>query len=298
VLVAIFLQRRHDVAVVQAFSLLQHPSSSYYDLRPTSAAISTSRSSKMSSVGTSSVGIKCATTRRTPERVSRVVLGEPRLLLLQLQLSKSDEDDDVETRGTAPGMKDAFRQLEALKSIGDLDSIESSSKDESSSAFTKSMITTPIQPPSETTVPLAETASPEQQIQVYTEMVKELEQQDQEDLYSDILVGMGVGDPTTIASKSKTLLSSLSGEYNNVASSSSVLETSDTEEFMNQALQEALQEAAANRDKATSAAGSSGSSMTESVLNDKEIMKEIELIIERGNDQLMESIEEMRAEQV
>jgi hypothetical protein len=194
-------------------------------------------------------------------------------------------------------MKDAFRQLDALESIGDLDTSSSSEKGSSSSSSksppsVKSIISSPMIQPPFTTVPLAETAPPEKQVQVYTEMVKELEQLDQEELYSDVLADMG-GDPSTMtASKSKSLLSSLS-DISDVPSS---LSESDTEKFMNQALQEALQEAAAKAKDSKAAGG--GSKIADSVLNDKEIMKEIEQIFERGNDQLMESIEEMRAEQV
>jgi hypothetical protein len=39
-------------------------------------------------------------------------------------------------------------------------------------------------------------------------------------------------------------------------------------------------------------------SIAESILDDKEIMKEIEVIFERGNEKLMASLEEIRKEQV
>jgi hypothetical protein len=59
------------------------------------------------------------------------------------------------------------------------------------------------------------------------------------------------------------------------------------EEFMNQALDEALKEVKVNKP-----------SSVDSILDDKEIMQEIGAIFERGNDKLMESLEEMRREQV
>jgi hypothetical protein len=39
-------------------------------------------------------------------------------------------------------------------------------------------------------------------------------------------------------------------------------------------------------------------SISKSILDDKEIMKEIEVIFERGNEKLMASLEEIRTEQV
>ena len=61
----------------------------------------------------------------------------------------------------------------------------------------------------------------------------------------------------------------------------------ETEKFLEKALDEAIEEAS-----------SKTSIDKESLLDNKEIMKEIEAIFERANDQLLEGLEDIRKEQV
>lgn len=94
------------------------------------------------------------------------------------------------------------------------------------------------------------------------------ESESKEDVYTNVLSDMAEARPQKEESSS--------------SSSSSVLE----DPAMQQALADALQEASAKNPTASQA------------LNDKEIMKEIEAIMERGNAELLESLEEIRQEQV
>ena len=100
----------------------------------------------------------------------------------------------------------------------------------------------------------------EQEIEVYKKMVTESESSD--DVYGDVM-------------------SDMSGSKQNPATAM------DPEAAMQQALAEAMQEVSEQNPKAADGA-----------LDDKEIMKEIEAIMERGNAELLASLEEIRQEQV
>lgn len=177
-------------------------------------------------------------------------------------LAKSSDDDGDS------GMAEAFRQLESLGSLDE----------ESPPKPTKS-----IPAPSVEELQ-AEPVAPEKEVQMYKEMVEELQDKDEDDLYSNVLEDMGGSSSTTpkMAPKVKTppQLRIEEGTSNNQ-------NDRDTEDFMNQALKEALEEVKVNNP-----------SISDSILDDKEIMKEIEAIFERGNDKLFESLEEIRKEQV
>lgn len=188
------------------------------------------------------------------------------------------ESDDNQDAAAVPGMADAFRQLDALESLGsDEDAAEPAEK-------------TQLPPPIDSTaasisspedVPATEAATPEKEVQMYKEMVKELEQQNEDDLYSNVLSEMGGTQPAPPPAAVNPEAQSSSAEPTTTALNS------DTEEFMNQALAEAMAEVKVNNP-----------SIADSILDDKEIMKEIEEIFERGNEKLMESLEEIRQEQV
>jgi hypothetical protein len=127
-------------------------------------------------------------------------------------------------------------------------------------------------------LPSAEPAPPEKEVQMYKAMVQDLEQQSEDDLYSNVLADMGgsSGVPKEPASP-----------ITSVEVINSEPTVGETEDFMNQALNEAMKEVKLNNP-----------SIAASILDDKEIMKEIEVIFERGNEKLMASLEEIRQEQV
>lgn len=182
-----------------------------------------------------------------------------------LAFATKDDDDDEEEQPD-PGMAAAFRQLDNLKSL-----------DDGGDKNKPKQTPRPKKPidASNVNVQGTEAVSPEKEVQLYKEMVQELEETDEDDLYSNVLKDMG-GSPAMTTPTPSIQTDQAEGTL-----------PKTTEDFMNQALDEALKEVKIKN-----------SSSVDSILDDKEIMQEIEAIFERGNEQLMESLEEMRREQV
>ena len=185
--------------------------------------------------------------------------------------ANKDKDDDL-----PPGMADAFRRLESLESVGDLSSKEQPKMPKQAAAAEQMTQAAKAALPSyKPPVPL------EKEAQMYQEMVKELESMNEDELYDSILMDMGdeeltakVASPTASAAESLTQgLPQATGGVN--------------DELMNQALEAAITEI----DKDYPA-------LKDSILNDKELMKEIEAIFDKGNEKLMLSLEDIRKEQV
>jgi hypothetical protein len=181
-------------------------------------------------------------------------------------LQAKDDDEDV-----SKGMEDAFKQLEGLKSLGDGSVIPDKKKQDE--AFAKAMDELDLQ---DMTPP---PATPEKEVKLYEDMVTEVADKDDEDLYSDVLADIS-GEPkgfTKPPPSKKMIIPDFDPKQQG------------TEEMMNKALEEALAEAKARGNVEIN---------TESLLNDKDIMKEIEGIFDRANDQLMAGLQEIRTEQV
>ena len=189
-------------------------------------------------------------------------------------------------------MAEAFSQLDALTSLSDDDK--------------------PARPPPTKKKIDADTsnlpddakskeASFEQEMEVYKDMVGELEQNEEAEAYADIMSELGGSMKQTDDTYSQ-VMSELGGTPKpqgkkelektaaeplttlNVDDSDS---TVDTEKFMDSALEEALKEVKVHNPK-----------MDSSVLDDEEIMKEIEDIFNQGNEKLLASLDEIRREQV
>jgi uncharacterized protein YukE len=186
-------------------------------------------------------------------------------------------DDDL-----SKGMDDAFKQLEGLKDLsGEAESVDK--KEKQKEAFAKAMENLDLKDVIDTPPP----TSPEKEIKIYEDMASEVAQKDENSLYSEVIgdmqgsksdsstTGKGFGKPTTASSGKEDVLS---------------FDRSDkeTEELFNAALEQALTEAKKKSNQQID---------KDSLLNDKEIMKEIEKIFDRANDQLMEGLDEIRAEQ-
>jgi hypothetical protein len=193
--------------------------------------------------------------------------GNARQIVMRARSDNGDADGD-EDNAIVPGMADAFRQLGDLDSLGDGEEAKPASQ-----PIKKATLSSP-----EESLPSVEPAPPEKEVQMYKAMVKDLEQQNEDDLYSNVLADMGgsAGPKEPQASPTTSV---------DVIESGTTL--GETEDFMNQALNEAMKEVKLNNP-----------SIAESILDDKEIMKEIEVIFERGNEKLMASLEEIRKEQV
>jgi hypothetical protein len=193
--------------------------------------------------------------------------GNARQIVMRARSDNGDADGD-EDNAIVPGMADAFRQLGDLDSLGDGEEAKPASQ-----PIKKATLSSPDE-----SLPSVEPAPPEKEVQMYKAMVKDLEQQNEDDLYSNVLADMGgsAGPKEPQASPTTSV---------DVIESGTTL--GETDDFMNQALNEAMKEVKLNNP-----------SIAESILDDKEIMKEIEVIFERGNEKLMASLEEIRKEQV
>jgi len=189
--------------------------------------------------------------------------------------------DDAEEEGNEPGMADAFRQLDALASLDDEDK-------ETKQALAAKKIAKPADLGEATgTAKEADDIPPEKEMKLYKDMVVDLETKKEDDLYEDMITDMG-GSTDSISRSAPDLKSGQRKLTVEESTESKIPDAEqDTEEFMNQALREALEDVRVQNP-----------SISQSVLDDREIMKEIEAIFERGNEKLLDSLEEIRKEQV
>lgn len=179
------------------------------------------------------------------------------------------EDEARSSYSVNSSMEKAFQQLSSLQSWG------TNENDVLSPLLKK-----PIEPLRERNfTKLDDNAdpTPESEVQMYKSLIQELEQTNEDDLYNNVLKDMGGGIPSTRNNRIRD--SSTQNPFDNTPSS--------PDSLMEQALNEALRDVQMNT-----------RSSVDSVLNDKEIMREIEEIFQRGNEKLIESLEEMRREQV
>ncbi|CAB9501605.1 expressed unknown protein [Seminavis robusta] len=207
---------------------------------------------------------------RTSSALRPVVVAR---LLPVLKKKPDDEEDDDESSQT--GMNEAFRQLGSLDSLGDPTEgkestvkLDDQSKQELLSQENK--------------------VSMEQEVELFKGLLKDSEESDEDTLYSDVIKDMG-GTPKE-APKAKPQQQITIEESGTTTTGSAIPRSEeDTQKFMDQAIQEALDEA---RSMAPD-----GKKLSDSILDDEEIMKEIEEIFEKGNEKLLASLEEIREEQ-
>lgn len=169
----------------------------------------------------------------------------------------SNNQEDEEEEEEDPAMKEAFRQLDRLNSI------------DGNIPPTNTAADTPLSAPEEIQVPPSPPVSVEKEVQVYQNLVQEMEHTDETELYSDVLADMG-GTPETTPK--------INIEQD---------DTNNTQAFLQQAFDDAMKHVKLK-----------DADLVQQALNDEEIMKEIEQIFERGNEQLMASLEDIRKEQV
>lgn len=183
-------------------------------------------------------------------------------------------------------MEDAFRELDALgkSSLDKKDGLKSTVKlDDDARAALKSDAE-------------ANTKSLEKEAQLFTSMLEDSDQ----DAYGDVMKDLGGTAkemPASVVdsdSDSGRQIIDIVENTDDVNAPKSPLPKSeeDPEQFMNQAIQEALDEA-----RTMSPSDSAGKKMSDSILDDEEIMKEIEEIFEKGNEKLLASLDEIRQEQ-
>jgi hypothetical protein len=213
------------------------------------------------------------------------------------------EDDSVQKR---PGMDEAFRQLEALNSLDDPEEYvppPAKIKLDTNVVWDQTTVGTTNSPETSENVAAA-SVSLEQDFAVYRDMAQELELNEEAAAYAEVVAELGnsalqtndtysqvlydLGGTTT--GKPKTASTSATTAPPSVLSlneDSVNVDPAATEAFMEEALQEALQEVQINNPRVAS-----------SILDNQEIMREIETIFDQGNAKLLASLEEIRQEQV
>ena len=203
---------------------------------------------------------------------------------------EDEEEDNLKKQMAAVGMDQAFRQLSSLDSLLDDDN----DKKPSSTSMA------PLDDESKTQLLQSSQEPPslEQEIQVFKGLLEDSER-DAVDLYADVLEEMGGTPQEQIqldeATPTQQILVQETIKPTSMSGSSDMRLPSETETqaLLDQAIQEALEEA---RNMAPSEAARK--KLSDSILDDEDIMKEIEEIFERGNEQLLASLEEIRQEQV
>ena len=220
-----------------------------------------------------------------------------------------DDDDDHDNQAPVPGMAEAFRQLESLKSLDD--------PEEYIPAPDKINVDVALADTSKTillasTTDNAAAASPEQDFAVYRNMMEEMEVEESavsyaevldelggsalqtDDTYSQIMTELGGTKKMKPMSTSESFSSwtktprAPNGDDVADATPKSNGATLSNEQLLDEALKEALNEVQLNNPQISE----------RSILNDQEIMQEIESIFDRGSAQLIEGLEEIRREQV
>ena len=174
-------------------------------------------------------------------------------------------------------MERAFQQLEQLSFLS------TQSDDDASQKRVPEFNTTKIQASMED-LQLADAAdpTPEQEVLLYKNMVEELEESTEEDLYSNVLQDMGgsaTSSSSSVTEEDATVIIETNVQKNPTPPTTSA-------DFLNLALSEALQQVQVNNPSAV-----------DSILDDPELMNEIEAIFERGNAKLLEGLEAIRREQ-
>ena len=257
------------------------------------------------------------TTTSVRSQQSNDILGvEHRHRYLTTRNARSTDGDDFyesPQQPLSPGMADAFRQLESLKSLDDPeeyipapDKINIDTALENTSTILSSSAVTSV------------TVSPEQDFAVYKNMLQEIEEDEGaasyaevldelggsalqiDDIYSQIITELGgtkMGPSPSLSTSSSSSSSSpfsswatksIPNEDVDVRNTKSDGVTISNEQLLDDALKEAMNEVQLNHPQLNE----------RSILNDKEMMQEIETIFDRGNAQLIESLEEIRREQV
>jgi len=158
------------------------------------------------------------------------------------------------------GMEDAFKQLDDLKSLGD-DVLTAPDRKKQDEAFAKAMEKLDLKGLDE-----AEKPTPEAEAALFSDMASELAAGSEIDLIDNVKAQLG-GKKTEMPKFDPT--------------------SRNTEKFLEKALDEAIEEAS-----------SKGAIDKESILDNREIMKEIEAIFDKANEQLLDGLEDIRKEQV
>jgi len=206
--------------------------------------------------------------------VSQHMLGSRRIRALAGK-DNNDNDDDDNAMNIGPGMDDAFKELEALQSLGDAKLPERPKdgkpkvKDE---VFAKAMEGLDLKAILSEAADGSESdpASPESEVELYKDMASELD---------------------VASSKDELIVADFKFDLDMADGDEAELPAIDTQKFLDKAIEEALLEAK-EKDSNVDAKDAK-----EAFLDNKEIMSEIEIIFDKANNDLLEELEDIRIEQ-
>jgi len=229
--------------------------------------------------------------------------------ILSLLAKNKDEEDSGEEEESQEGMIEAFRGLDSLSSLDLSDNDVKSLPPDDPIAAKLAQLEQKINDGDFGST--TEEATPEE-AKLYAEMMRELEEEGQAGMYGNVMEDLLEGkEPSLIQDleraatedkeeniepsfPSKNAVESGVGFGRNkdqsLGSASSVAEEPDMDEFMERALREALEEVKSRADIPQAAT-------TESIKDDEETMKELNAIFDKANEQLLESVREIREEQ-
>ena len=263
----------------------------------------------------------CFLVQRIPPPLSVQLHGKPQILsqfsvaLVLLQAKKNydndNDDDDNNTELNQVGMENAFRQLEFLDSLSD-DENENENENDPNKRRQSSRLKMDDDAKAATAaaaVAASNETSMEKEAQLFTSMLND----STVEAYRDVMTDLG-GTPKEVPSISTSNTNTNNNNNNNKNKKEpqiSIIQQEkggnripkseeDTEQFLNQAIQEALDEASnmIMSSKSTKNGQQKQKQMSDSILDDEEIMKEIEEIFDKGNEKLLASLEDIRKEQV
>lgn len=242
-------------------------------------------------------------------------------LAFQLASRKNDNDfddeDDDGTQQPQTGMNEAFEQFNALDSLFDDDDDDNDLTNKKSTT-SGSRSTVRLDDDTKAVMSDAERASIEEEARLFQSMLQDSERQDETELYSDVIKDLGGTPPLPVPPNSKQQDDTTNDEQvnkkkkekepsvtvqdifranalvKNPKNSSIPDSVKDKDDFLNRAIQEALEEA----NKLAQQNSQGEKKITDTILDDEELMKEIEDIFEQGNEKLLASLEDIRQEQV
>lgn len=215
-------------------------------------------------------------------------------LLLSKKSSEGAGDNEDDDRA---GMNDAFQSLDGLSSLdlGDLkdDTKKADGSDIKTDELLKTVSSAISNSGSTDTSRNSDIgSSSSDEVKLYSEIYEELEKEGEDGIYDNIMGDM-IGSTNTDDNGDRVMkdvdgIGSLVQEEDTLTA---VEISQDTDELMKRALEEAM-------DEVKSKAPNPGNSdLAESILDDKEMMKEINAIFDRANEKLLDGIAEIKNEQ-
>ena len=241
--------------------------------------------------------------------------GRSSLLLTKknkIPLSRLHQQKETDDQDERAGMQDAFSSLDDLSSL-DLGTPAKSSESKINLDLASVDVDKILKEQEEEGDGLTQ-----DEVNLYKDMYQEMENDEGDSVYGDILSelsgdvtttettdstprstsGKGFGKLEINSSPTKPLndadgIGALSSNQDDNEQLTAVELSQDTDEFMRRALEEALDDAKIQ----TQTAGAGSSIVDESILDDEEFMKEINAVFDRANEKLIKGVSEIREEQ-